>query len=85
MPLGLIILRTDFFGMRGTRQKEIEDAWLSMIAQIESFGDDKTVLDYLRHYWISENGLASAMRSMWGGATSRKETAPADASRVRCQ
>jgi hypothetical protein len=41
-----------------------------MIAQIESFDDDKTVLDYLRHYWISENGLASAMQSMWGGSTS---------------
>jgi hypothetical protein len=49
-------IKNRLFKDAGAREKEIEDAWLSMIAQVESFGDDKTVLDYLRHYWISENG-----------------------------
>jgi uncharacterized protein with ParB-like and HNH nuclease domain len=40
----------------GSRLPEIEDLWLSMIVQIESFGNDDTVISYLRHHWMAENG-----------------------------
>jgi Protein of unknown function DUF262/Protein of unknown function (DUF1524) len=49
-------IKNRLFKGAAAREMEIEDAWLSMISQIESFGNDKTVLDYLRHHWISRNG-----------------------------
>jgi hypothetical protein len=49
-------IKNRLFRGAGARLKEVEELWLSMMAQVESFGNDETVLSYLRHYWISENG-----------------------------
>jgi uncharacterized protein with ParB-like and HNH nuclease domain len=49
-------IKNRLFRESGARKDEAEDLWLSMIAQIESFGGDDTVINYLRHYWISETG-----------------------------
>jgi hypothetical protein len=49
-------IKNRLFREAGARLTEIEDMWLSMIAQIESFGSDDTVISYLRHHWIAENG-----------------------------
>ncbi len=32
---------------------------MSMLSQIESFGTDETVIAYIRHFWISQNGSTS--------------------------
>jgi hypothetical protein len=49
-------IKNRLFKESGSRLAEIEDKWLSMLAQIESFGDDETTISYIRHYWISHNG-----------------------------
>lgn len=49
-------IKNRLFKESGSRLAEAEDKWLSMLAQIESFGDDETTISYIRHYWISHNG-----------------------------
>jgi hypothetical protein len=49
-------IKNRLFREAGSRLDETEDKWLSMLTQIESFGDDETVISYIRHYWISQYG-----------------------------
>jgi uncharacterized protein with ParB-like and HNH nuclease domain len=49
-------IKNRLFKEAGSRLQEVEEKWLSMLAQIESFGDDETVVSYIRHYWISQEG-----------------------------
>jgi len=49
-------IKNRIFKESGSRLTEAEDKWLSMLAQIESFGNDETTISYIRHYWISYNG-----------------------------
>lgn len=49
-------IKNRLFKEAGSRLSEVEDRWLSMLAQVESFGDDETIVSYIRHYWISQDG-----------------------------
>lgn len=49
-------IKNRLFKEAGSRLSEVEDKWLSMLSQVESFGDDETVVSYIRHYWISQDG-----------------------------
>lgn len=49
-------IKNRFYKEANARLNDVEEHWLSMIAQIESFSGHSTVISYLRHYWISENG-----------------------------
>ena len=51
------LLKNHLFGLSGTRLGEVQQAWISMTASLESIEDDNVVLTFLRHYWSSREGL----------------------------
>lgn len=50
------ILKNFLFGKAQDRLKEIQMRWSSVVATIETQGDEDLMLTYLRHYWTLENG-----------------------------
>lgn len=50
------ILKNYLFNLARSRADEAETYWASMLAVIESVGDDELLLDYVRHYWVSRSG-----------------------------
>jgi len=53
------ILKNYLFELGKERQTEIHPRWTSMVATIESQGDDDLLIDFVRHYWIAHNGPTS--------------------------
>lgn len=50
------ILKNFLFGKGQDRLKEIQAKWSSMVAIIETVGDEDLLLTYLRHYWTLSHG-----------------------------
>lgn len=51
------LLKNHLFGLSGARLGEVQQAWVSMTAALESIEEDNVVLTFLRHYWSSREGL----------------------------
>ena len=51
------LLKNHLFGLSGGRLGEVQQAWVSMTAAIESIDEENAVLTFLRHYWSSREGL----------------------------
>lgn len=51
------LLKNHLFGLSGPRLGEVQQAWISMTAALESIEEDNAVLTFLRHYWSSREGL----------------------------
>ncbi len=50
------ILKNFLFGKAQDRLKEIQTKWSSMVATIETVGDEDLLLTYLRHHWTLSHG-----------------------------
>ncbi len=50
------ILKNFLFGKAQDRLAEIQAKWASMVATIETVGDEDLLLTYLRHYWTLGHG-----------------------------
>ena len=50
------ILKNFLFGKGQDRLKEIQTKWSSMVATIETVGDEDLLLTYLRHHWTLSHG-----------------------------
>lgn len=50
------ILKNFLFGKAQDRLKEIQTKWSSMVATVETVGDEDLLLTYLRHYWTLSHG-----------------------------
>jgi hypothetical protein len=50
------ILKNFLFGKAQDRLKEIQSKWSSMVATIETVGDEDLLLTYLRHHWTLSHG-----------------------------
>lgn len=53
------ILKNYLFGKAQDRLDEIQMKWSSMIATIETVGDEDLLLTYLRHYWTLTHGYTA--------------------------
>jgi hypothetical protein len=51
------LLKNHLFGLSGSRLGEVQQAWISMTAALESIDEENAVLTFLRHYWSSREGL----------------------------
>ena len=50
------ILKNYLFDKGKERITEIHPKWTSMVATIESQGEDELLIDFIRHYWIAHHG-----------------------------
>jgi hypothetical protein len=50
------ILKNFLFGKAPDSAGKVHPRWLSMLSTIESHGNDDLVLDFIRHFWISQHG-----------------------------
>lgn len=50
------ILKNFLFGKAQDRLKEIQTKWSSMVATVETVGDEDLLLTYIRHYWTLSHG-----------------------------
>src|SRR5258708_15623351 len=50
------ILKNFLFGKAQDRLKEIQTKWSSMVATIETVGDEDLLLTYVRHHWTLTHG-----------------------------
>jgi hypothetical protein len=50
------ILKNFLFGKAQARLKEIQNKWSSMVATVETVGDEDLLLTYLRHHWTLTHG-----------------------------
>ncbi len=53
------ILKNFLFGRAQDRLTEIQMKWSSMVAAIETVGDEDLLLTYLRHHWTLTHGYAA--------------------------
>ena len=54
------ILKNSLFGKAQDRLNEIQMKWSSMVAMIETVGDEDLLLTYLRHHWTFTHGYGRA-------------------------
>ena len=52
------LLKNYLFSKAGNRLNEVQEKWVSMSSILESIGGDEIVVDYVRHLWSAQNGLA---------------------------
>lgn len=50
------ILKNYLFGKTPETAAKVHPKWISMLSTIESYGGDKLLLNFLRHFWISRHG-----------------------------
>ena len=53
------ILKNFLFGRAQDRLQEVQMKWSSMIAAIETIGDEDLILTYLRHHWTLTHGYTA--------------------------
>lgn len=53
------ILKNSLFGKAQDRLNEIQMKWSSMVAMIETVGDEDLLLTYLRHHWTLTHGYTA--------------------------
>lgn len=52
------LLKNYLFSKAGSRLEEVQGEWTSMGSVLEAIGSDEVVVDYVRHFWSSQHGLA---------------------------
>jgi hypothetical protein len=51
------LLKNFLFHKAGNRLSDAQDHWITMTGVLEATGEDKVLVNYLRHYWSSIQGL----------------------------
>jgi hypothetical protein len=51
------LLKNYLFGQSGTHLDTVQRSWASAVGTLEATGDPDLFVTFLRHFWISENGL----------------------------
>jgi len=52
------LLKNYLFSKANTRLTEVQANWISMGSVLEAIGGDEIVVDYVRHLWSAQHGLA---------------------------
>jgi hypothetical protein len=51
------LLKNHLFGLAGSRLGEVQTSWIGMVSALEAIEEENAVLNYVRHYWSSRQGL----------------------------
>lgn len=68
------LLKNYLFGLAGANLDAVQRSWASAVSTLESFDDPDLFVTFLRHYWISENGLVRE-RDLFRSLKARIKTA----------
>jgi hypothetical protein len=51
------LLKNYLFGLAGAHLEAVQRSWAAAVTTLEAFSDPDLFVTFIRHYWISENGL----------------------------